>query len=65
MLKIRVTYISNVRNTKIGNVINFHGMDDTGEISFYTFGESCHGIYNYLKVQKFLNEKIQYFKFSF
>lgn len=50
-LCIRITYVSVVRKTKIGDVISFHGMDESGEISFFTLGESCNSIYKYLKVK--------------
>lgn len=40
LLKIRVSYKSEIRETKIGSVFSFHEIDDTGEISFTSFGKN-------------------------
>lgn len=50
VFKFRVTYVSEIRKTKIGEVLSFHVIDETGEVSVITSGQSCVSIGNFLKV---------------
>ncbi len=42
--------MSEIRDTKVGLVFSFHGIDDTGTISFTTFGKNATIHKNYFQV---------------
>lgn len=41
LLNIRIVYKSDIRQTRVGSVFSFHGIDETGEIAFVVFGNTC------------------------
>lgn len=51
LLTLRIAYLSEVRNTRIGNVISFHGIDETGQIALVTYGKNCEFVSNFIKVK--------------
>lgn len=49
-INIRITFISPVRHSQFGKIINFHGIDETGEIAIVNFGDFSDELLKFLKV---------------
>lgn len=50
---VRITYKSYVKDTKIGKVVSFIGMDETNEIAIVSFGKVALNLFNQWEVNNY------------